>query len=111
MYCSRCNSNKNESEFYFRKSEGRHQHYCKPCFNSYCNERWKSLKTSAVKQLGGIEYSVALTVDCVLTCVLALTFLNLHWNPLTFYHSGTWRLPSVVGTIACNAPSQRMPSS
>jgi len=52
MKCNRCDEDKDPSEFY-QKTATRKQAYCKPCFNSYCAERWRQKKKDAVEYLGG----------------------------------------------------------
>lgn len=50
--CSSCGIEKNESEFY-KKTASRRQSMCKPCFNTYCMNRWTQRKKDAVKAKGG----------------------------------------------------------
>jgi hypothetical protein len=51
--CTKCNKNKQESEFYEKKTENRRHSYCKSCFNSYCMERWTKTKLKAIEYKGG----------------------------------------------------------
>lgn len=50
--CTKCNEEKEDSCFY-KKGKGLHS-YCKTCFNSYCIERWRGLKTKYVQFMGGV---------------------------------------------------------
>ena len=54
MHCSRCEEDKPVSEFYFRRTEGRHHAYCKRCHNRYTHERFKQRKARAIAYKGGI---------------------------------------------------------
>ena len=49
--CAKCGEEKQEKDFY---SKGKTvQAYCKPCFNSYCSQRWIKKKIDAVESFGG----------------------------------------------------------
>jgi hypothetical protein len=48
--CSKCNTEKNKSEFYTKGTKL--QTYCKTCFNAYCIERWIQRKKDAIIYLG-----------------------------------------------------------
>lgn len=50
--CVKCKIEKPFNEFYKRKSK-RTYSYCKPCFNSYCVERWRKKKIRAIEYMGG----------------------------------------------------------
>lgn len=50
--CSKCNAEKESSEFYQTKSKGTGQAYCKICFNKYVSQRWINKKIKAIKYLG-----------------------------------------------------------
>lgn len=51
-FCPRCTRTLPRSDFY-RKSGKQVQAYCKPCFNSYCVERWVRLKKEMIEHMGG----------------------------------------------------------
>lgn len=53
MNCSRCGEDKPAADFYYRRTEGRHHAYCRPCHNAYTQDRFKRRKTEAVEYLGG----------------------------------------------------------
>ena len=51
--CKKCNQNKSETEFYKRTDRDTYQPYCKPCFSSYCMDRWHEVKLKAIEYKGG----------------------------------------------------------
>lgn len=51
--CTKCNQNKEETEFYKKYSENRLHSYCKACFNRYCMDRWTNTKIKAIEYKGG----------------------------------------------------------
>lgn len=51
--CPNCKINKSLTEYYFRKTENRCQHYCKRCANDRQMEKWVKRKIEAVKSKGG----------------------------------------------------------
>ena len=50
--CTKCNIEKDETEYYTKGT--RLQSMCKSCFNKYCMERLTNKKIEAVKRFGGI---------------------------------------------------------
>ena len=53
MICSRCGQDKPTTDFYFRRTEGRHHPYCRACHNEYTPDRFKRRKQKAIAYLGG----------------------------------------------------------
>ena len=51
--CTKCNKEKNNTEFYFKKTENRYNSWCKSCVYQLQKERWKDRKRKAVELLGG----------------------------------------------------------
>jgi len=51
--CSKCKEEKPVAEFYFRKTEQRHQSYCKVCLCKAQIDRWIQRKKDAVAYKGG----------------------------------------------------------
>jgi hypothetical protein len=51
--CKRCDTKKEETEFYYRKKENRFSYFCKSCTYKYQKERWIDRKFKAVELMGG----------------------------------------------------------
>lgn len=51
--CSKCQQEKEESEFYYRKTENRYQSYCKKCLHESQSQRWIERKIKAIDLFGG----------------------------------------------------------
>jgi len=48
--CTKCNETKSLDDFY--KKGARLHSNCKKCFNKYCANRWKKIKTKAIEYKG-----------------------------------------------------------
>jgi hypothetical protein len=72
-YCSKCNINKKDSNFY-KKTKERLQSYCKECFNQYTMQRWIDRKVIEINKKGG---------EC-LDCKLRLK--DSHYAVFEFHH-------------------------
>lgn len=51
--CCKCKIEKDESEFYYKKSENRYESMCKSCLHSYQINRWIQRKKEAITYKGG----------------------------------------------------------
>lgn len=52
-FCPKCEKDKNVEDFYYRKTEKRHQSYCKICLCQIQMDRWIERKKLAVEYKGG----------------------------------------------------------
>jgi hypothetical protein len=52
-HCSKCKIDKEEIDFYKRKTRGGHHSYCKLCLLKIQTDRWKARKLAAVNLFGG----------------------------------------------------------
>src|SRR5215207_2717807 len=51
--CGKCKRSRPIGEFYFRRTEGRYNTWCRECTCSFQVRRWKDRKRKAVELLGG----------------------------------------------------------
>lgn len=51
--CKRCETQKEDTEFHFRKDIQRHRPWCKRCLYDYQIARWRARKIKALELLGG----------------------------------------------------------
>jgi len=51
--CTKCNKNKHEKEFHYKKTENRYNSWCKECVYEFQRNRWQLLKLKAINLFQG----------------------------------------------------------
>ena len=73
--CSKCQTEKNESEFYI-KNKDRIQSYCKSCFNKYISDRWAKRKSEALIYKGNKCIDCDIKVTDINSCIFDFHHLD-----------------------------------
>lgn len=53
MYCRKCETDKHESQFYYKETERRYHSWCSSCLHAYQINRWIDIKKKAIEYKGG----------------------------------------------------------